>query len=231
MQLSIYIHLKFLVDLQIFQPKNPPIHMQNTVDILPSHRSCQQELTICIARFLVDLQIFSIASKTKKSSYPLAIPCRFVDFSNMFKNPPIHLQNTVAFLTSNRRGFWELIIYIAQFLVDLQIFPITSIKKILLSIGNSQQICRFFKYNEKSTYPFVKHCRYSGLSQKLLVGTDYRYSAIPCRIVDFPNIIQKSYLTDTPGLFQSYISHVCTEYWLYLTNISPTFKTFDFGKN
>ena len=123
MQLSIYIHLKFLVDLQIFQPKNPPIHMQKTVNILPSHRSRQQELTICIARFLVDLQIFSIASKTQKSSYPLAIPCRFVDFLNMFKNPPIHLQNTVAFLTSNRRGYWELIIYIAQFLVDLQIFP------------------------------------------------------------------------------------------------------------
>ena len=107
------IHWQFLVDLQIFQPKNPPIHMQNTVDILPSHRSCQQELTICIARFLVDLQIFSIASKTKKSSYPLAIPCRFVDFSNMFKNPPIHLQNTVAFLTSNRSSWQELTICIA----------------------------------------------------------------------------------------------------------------------
>ena len=100
--------------------------MQNTLDILPSHRSCQQELTIGIAQFLVDLQNFPLASKTKKPSYPL------------------------------------------QFL----------------------QICRFFKYNEKSTYPFVKHCRYSGLSQKLLVGADYMYSAISCRFVDFPNSIQ-----------------------------------------
>ena len=104
---------------------------------------------IYIARFLVDLQIFLLASKAQKLTYPLAIPCRFVDFFNSIQNP-----------------------------------------KILLSIGNSLQICRIFKYVQKSTYPYAKHCRYSSLSQKLLVGADYMYSAIPCRFVDFPNSIQ-----------------------------------------
>ena len=33
--------------------------------------------------------------------------------------------------------------------------------------------------------------------------------------------VLKSYLTDTAGLFQSYISHICTKFCLYLTNISP----------
>ena len=43
-----------------------------------------------------------------------------------------------------------------------------------------------------------------------------------CRIPSDPcKTVPKSYLTDTSGLFQSYISHVCSKCCLYLMNITP----------
>ena len=178
--------------------------MQNTVDILPSNRSSWQELTICIARFLVDLQIFSIASETQKSSYPLAIHCRFVDFSTQKSTYPYAKHCRYSSLSQNCQQ--ELTICIARFLVDLQIFSIafgTQKSSYPLAIP-----CRFVDFSiQKFTYPYAKHCRHSSLSQKLLVGGNLyvqrdslqicRFSkqnlkqkssyplSIPCRFADF----------------------------------------------
>ena len=136
--------------------------MQNTVDILSSHRSCYQGLTICVARFLVDLYIFSIASRTQKSSYPLAIPCRFVDFSTQKSTYPYakhcrYSSLSQKLLVGADYMYSAIPCRFVDFLNSIQN------QKIFLSIGNSLQICRFFKYVQKSTYPFAKHCSFSHL--------------------------------------------------------------------
>ena len=124
--------------------------------------------------------------RTQKSSYPLAIPCRFVDFSTQKSTYPYAKHCRYSSLSQKLLvGADYMYSAIPCRFVD---FLKSRTQKSYYPLAIP---CRFVDFStQKSTYPYAKHCRYSSLSQKLLVGADYMYSAIPCRFVDFLNSIQ-----------------------------------------
>ena len=77
--MTLYI-ARFLVDFLICveNPKDPTIHVKNTVDFLSPLTSCDLESNLCIARLLVD----------------------FLDGSQKPKILPTHVQNSVDFPNS-----------------------------------------------------------------------------------------------------------------------------------